>query len=60
MTVRTARPAATPVSAERQSRAVPAARTIVSASTASTAQAKKTAMNRAVPLIGTPYGVLAR
>ena len=32
---------------DRQSRAVPAARTIVSASTASTAQARNTARNRA-------------
>ena len=36
-----------PVVADRQSLAVPAARTIVVASTASTAQARKTAMNRA-------------
>ncbi len=37
-----------PVIAERQSLAVPAASTMVVASTASTAQARKTAMNNAL------------
>jgi hypothetical protein len=41
----------TPVIAERQSRPVPAASTIVNASTASTTQARNTAMNKAPPLI---------
>ena len=44
-------PATTPVIAERQSRPVPAASTIVNASTASTTQARNTAMNKAPPLI---------
>src|SRR5438445_12184486 len=44
---RTRRPDPTPVRADRQSRAVPAARTMVVASTASTAQARKTATNSA-------------
>src|SRR5213593_218486 len=42
----TSRAAATPVQAERQPRVIPAASTIVSASTPSTALAKKTATNR--------------
>src|SRR5581483_4226617 len=46
-----ASPTATPVRAERQSRLVPAASTIVSASTASTAQARKTDTNKnSVPI----------
>ena len=44
----------TPMSADRQSRAVPAASTIVVASTASTAQARKTARNNAV-LLNRPF-----
>jgi len=43
--------------AERQSRPVPAANTIVSASTASTTQARNTAKNRAPLLIVTPTSV---
>ena len=48
MTASTASAATVPVPAERQSRAVPAASTIVVASTASTTQARKTAINNAV------------
>jgi hypothetical protein len=40
--------------AERQSRAVPAARMMVNASTASTRHARNTAMNSAEPLTGDP------
>ncbi len=47
MTASTTRADTMPVVAERQSRAVPAASTIVVASTASTAQARNTAMNSA-------------
>jgi hypothetical protein len=46
-TASTASAAAVPVSADRQCLVVPAASTMVVASTASTAQARKTATNRA-------------
>ena len=48
MTASSASAPPVPRPAERQSRAVPAASTIVVASTASTAQARKTAMNSAL------------
>ncbi len=43
---------AIPLNADRQSRAVPAARMMVSASTASTVQARNTAANNANPVTG--------
>ena len=51
ITPRTPKPAPVPSKEDFQSRAVPAARTMVVASTASTAHAKKTDMNNANPLI---------
>jgi hypothetical protein len=53
ITTSTATPPTTPAIAERQSRLVPAASTIVSASTASTRQAKNTATNNAPLLTAT-------
>jgi hypothetical protein len=47
---RTSRPVSAPVIAERQSRAVPAARMIVTVSTASTKHARYTAMKSADPV----------
>ena len=47
MSARVSSPAATPRNADFQSRAVPAAKTTVTASTASTAQARKTETNKA-------------
>ncbi len=47
MATRVTNPVMTPRSADFQSRAVPTARTMVTASTASTAQAKKTEINKA-------------
>jgi len=53
-TVRTATAATAPYAADLQPRARPAARTMVVASTASTVQARNTAMNSAPALIGSP------
>ncbi|CAB4804861.1 unannotated protein [freshwater metagenome] len=48
-------PAPVPSKADFQSRAVPAAKTIVVASTASTAHARNTEINSANPLMSSPY-----
>ena len=55
ITASTPMPAPVPSNDDFQSRAVPAANTIVVASTASTAQARNTAINRAKPVMSKAY-----